>query len=218
MSRPRTAARSPAPPAGKVRIIAGRWRGSRLEVPAVPGLRPSPDRVRETLFNWLQGDVAGARCLDLFAGSGALGFEAASRGAGEVVMVERDPRALAALGAAKARLGADQVEVVADDALAWLMRGPGRPFDVVFVDPPFAAGLHRAVLAALGPWLSPAAKVYVESARGEPVHELSGFTPHRQGETRDTRHVLFVRGKDASVHDAPATLAPSSGDQAPPTT
>ncbi len=218
MSRARPAARPPVPPAGAVRIIGGRWRGSRLEVPAVAGLRPSPDRVRETLFNWLQGDVAGARCLDLFAGSGALGFEAASRGAAEVVMIERDPRALAALGAARERLGADRVELVAGDALAWLARDADRAFDVVFVDPPFSAGLHGPVLDALGPWLSPAARVYVEDARSEAVHDFPGFTPHRQGETRDTRYVLFARRKDASALDAPVTLATSIGDQTPEAT
>ena len=216
--RSRRTARPPLPPAGKVRIIGGRWRGSRLDVPAVDGLRPSPDRVRETLFNWLQGDIGGARCLDLFAGSGALGFEAASRGAGEVVMIERDPRALAALAAAKARFGAGQVEVVGADALAWLARDADRQFDVVFVDPPFAAGLQRQVLDALVPWLSPVARVYVESARSEPGQDLPGFVPHRQGETRDTRHVLFVRRKDASARDAPVTLAALPGDQMPDTT
>ena len=188
--------------AGRVRIIAGRWRGSRLDVPNVAGLRPSSDRVRETLFNWLQGDIAGACCLDLFAGSGALGLEAASRGAARVTMIERDPAALVALEASKARLRGEHVDVVAADALEWLARVPDRTFDVVFVDPPFAAGLHQKALDALGPWLAPGAQVYVETTRDAAMPILSGFAPHREGVTRDVRFALLRR----CGGDAPATL------------
>lgn len=178
-------------PAGKVRIIAGRWRGSKLDVPDVTGLRPSSDRVRETLFNWLQSHIGGARCLDLFAGSGALGFEAASRGAAQVTMIERDAAALAGLHASARKLGADQVEIVAADALAWLAQVPDRAFDVVFVDPPFAAGLHRKTLDALAPWLAPAAQVYVETGRDATLPELAGFAPRREGATREVRFALL---------------------------
>ena len=218
MRRARNGAGHAAQNASKVRIIAGRWRGTRLEVPSVEGLRPSPDRVRETLFNWLQGRVAGARCLDLFAGSGALGFEAASRGAAEVVMIERDPRALAALRAAATRLGADRVEILGEDALVWLGRAADRRFDLVFVDPPFAAGLHQAVLDRLAPWLAPEAWVYVETASDGPVPSLPGREPRRQGNTRDTRSYRFAPQDRSATCDVAVTLAPSPGEQTPPTT
>src|SRR5215510_5965479 len=105
----------PGPP-GKLRIVAGNLRGSKLAVPDRPGLRPTPDRVRETLFNWLAPVIEGARCLDLFAGSGALGLEAASRGASHVLLVDREPRVLEALKATVARLDNDRIETVCDDA------------------------------------------------------------------------------------------------------
>ncbi len=200
--------------AGKVRIIAGRWRGSKLDVPDVPGLRPSSDRVRETLFNWLQGHVAGARCLDLFAGSGALGFEAASRGAAQVTMIERDAAALAALRASAGRLGAGGVEIVAADALAWLARAPDRAFDVAFLDPPFSAGLHQKTLDALTPWLAPGAQVYVETGRDAAMPVLAGFAPRREGATREVRFALLHR----SGAGAPATLALPSGAEPAHTT
>ncbi|HJV94446.1 MAG TPA: 16S rRNA (guanine(966)-N(2))-methyltransferase RsmD, partial [Albitalea sp.] len=120
---------------GRLRIIGGRWRGRRLEVPESEGLRPTPDRVRETLFNWLGRDLSGLACLDLFAGSGVLGFEAASRGAARVVMVERERETLEQLRANRAALDALQVEIVPGDAFEYLARG-GERFDVVFLDPP----------------------------------------------------------------------------------
>lgn len=205
-------------PAGKVRIIAGRWRGSKLDVPGVVGLRPSSDRVRETLFNWLQGHVAGARCLDLFAGSGALGFEAASRGAAAVTMIERDSAALAALRASAQRLDAAQVEIIAADALAWLAREPERRFDLVFVDPPFAAGLHQQVLDVLAPWLAPGALVYVEAGRDAPMPVLAGFATRREGATRDVRYALLHRLPGVCAGDVPATLTHPSGDEPAHTT
>ncbi len=145
-----------------MRIIAGRWRSRLIDVPARPELRPTPDRVRETLFNWLGQQLQGCACLDLYAGSGALGFEAASRGAARVVMVESDRAALAALRASRERLGADTVEVVANDAHEYLAR-TGERFDVVFLDPPFRQNALPAVLAKLPPRLQPQARVYVES-------------------------------------------------------
>lgn len=188
--------------AGKVRIIAGRFRGSKLDVADAPGLRPTADRVRETLFNWLQPRLPVARCLDLFAGSGALGFEAASRGAARVLMFERDTRLAQALRATAARLQADAVEVRAGDALA-LLHEPGElPFDIAFVDPPFDAGLHTAVLAALPPWLAPRALVYVESPLQARLEIPAGWTLHREGRTREVQYALY------------ATLAPVSTPQA----
>ncbi|HET9047909.1 MAG TPA: 16S rRNA (guanine(966)-N(2))-methyltransferase RsmD [Chiayiivirga sp.] len=207
----RTSRQRRAAQAGKIRIIGGHWRGTRLDVADVAGLRPSSDRVRETLFNWLQADIRGARCLDLFAGSGALGLEAASRGAAQVVMIERDTRALANLRASVQRLDASQVEVVADDALAWLARPPTCAFDLVFIDPPFASGLMQTVLDRLGPWLAPAAQVYVEFGVESALPELAGFTPRRDGHTRETRFHLLHRTMGLSGRNAPVTLEPHSG-------
>jgi len=114
---------------GQVRIIAGSLRGSKLPVPELDGLRPTSDRARETLFNWLQHDIAGAQVLDLFAGTGALGFEAASRGAQAVVLVERNPIALTSLVETKTRLKIDNLEVIHADALAWLPQQSGKAFN-----------------------------------------------------------------------------------------
>jgi 16S rRNA (guanine(966)-N(2))-methyltransferase RsmD len=154
----------------EVRIIGGRWKRSRLPVPDRPGLRPTPDRVRETLFNWLGQDLDGWRCLDAFAGSGALGLEAASRGAAAVTLLEQDPVIVRGLRATAARLGAspDRLEIHAADALAWMrqraVRGPG-DFDLVMLDPPFAAELFDAALAAAVPLLAPGGLVYLEADR-----------------------------------------------------
>jgi 16S rRNA (guanine966-N2)-methyltransferase len=158
---PRRANRNPA---GRVRIVGGAWRSRLIDVPASPDLRPTPDRVRETLFNWLGQDLSGLACLDLFAGSGVLGFEAASRGAARVVMVERDGEALAGLRAGRVALAADQVEIVPGDAFEYLAHARQR-FDVVFLDPPFRQNALPAALAALPPHLNPGARVYVEAAR-----------------------------------------------------
>lgn len=149
---------------GVLRIIGGRWRGRRVTVPDLPGLRPTPDRVRETLFNWLQPVIAGARCLDLFAGSGALALESLSRGAAEVVAVERERVAADRLRESAGLLGADGLEVVRDDALAYLAGEP-RPFDVVFLDPPFDSDLLARVTERLGPgWFNEPAWIYLECA------------------------------------------------------
>ncbi len=151
-------------PPGAVRIIAGQWRGRRLPVPPVEGLRPTPDRVRETLFNWLAPVIRGARCLDLFAGTGALGLEAASRGAAEVVLVERDPLAGAALTDAAARLEAHNVTIVTADAVRWLDRRPTL-FDIVFLDPPYGSPMLADCCERLARdgWLAPDAYIYVET-------------------------------------------------------
>jgi 16S rRNA (guanine966-N2)-methyltransferase len=177
---------------GVVRIIGGSWRGSKLPVADVAGLRPTADRVRETLFNWLQPMLAGATALDVFAGTGALGFEAASRGAAKVVLVERDPKLAASLSASATRLHADAVEVVCDDALSWLARSPDQKFDLVFLDPPFAAALWQPALAALAPWLADDAWLYLESPRAAPA-AADGWAPYREGQTRDVRYALLRR-------------------------
>lgn len=159
-----------ATPAGRVRIIAGKWRGRRLDFPSLDGLRPTGDRVRETLFNWLQPELPGALCLDLFAGSGALGFEAVSRGARRVTLIEKDPSAVKGLLRTRDQLGINsrEVEIIHQDALAWLQKDPGDAtrFDIVFVDPPFNSPLAESALIALArhDWLSPGALVYIESS------------------------------------------------------
>jgi 16S rRNA (guanine966-N2)-methyltransferase len=156
-----------------VRIIGGEYRGRRLAVPVRPGLRPTPDRVRETLFNWLGQRLDGLACLDLFAGSGALGFEAASRGAGRVVMVESDGGVAGELERTRALLGATRVQIVRADAFSYLRSG-GEAFDVVFLDPPFRQNALPAVFRHLKP--ATGMRVYVESAEiavpGEPWREL----------------------------------------------
>ena len=146
-----------------LRIIGGTWRGRKLRFPASAAIRPTPDRVRETLFNWLAGAVPGARCLDLFAGSGALGLEALSRGAAAVTFVEHDVAAARELSARLSEWGASGGTVERCDALEYL-RGTARRFDIVFLDPPFAAGLVPAAaeLLAGGSWLDPHARLYVE--------------------------------------------------------
>lgn len=146
-----------------VRIIGGRWRGRRLPVADVATLRPTPDRVRETVFNWLMPVIEGALCLDLFAGTGAFGFEAASRGAARVVMVERHPLLVAMLRKQAAVLQAGQVSIVAGEAASWLA-GTAASFDVVFLDPPYESDLLPRCLALLSSRaiLRPGALVYVE--------------------------------------------------------
>jgi 16S rRNA (guanine(966)-N(2))-methyltransferase RsmD len=148
----------------QVRIIGGAWRSRLITFPPRADLRPTPDRVRETLFNWLGQDLTGKTCLDLFAGSGALGLEAASRGAKRVVMVERDPGAFRALQANVAALGASAVELKRADALEFLRADDGT-YDVVFLDPPFRADYLPRVLPALIPRLAPGAMVHVEAPR-----------------------------------------------------
>lgn len=132
-------------------------------MPDRPSLRPTPDRVRETLFNWLGQSLQGLACLDLFAGSGALGFEAASRGAARVVMVEQDRAVFEALKRTKATIGAGAVELLREDAFSYLKRTEER-FDVVFLDPPFRQNLLPALLEAVPARLAPGARVYVEAA------------------------------------------------------
>lgn len=180
-------------PAGEVRLIGGQWKRSKLPVAEQPGLRPTPERVRETLFNWLGQDLSGWRVLDAFAGSGALGFEAASRGAAEVLLLERQSVLARALLAVKARLQADTVQVLATDALAWLSRcDPGR-FELVLLDPPFdAAGLDNAALAAAAPAVAPGGFVYLE-APCEFTTAPPGFTRHRRLRAGAVHAHLFRR-------------------------
>ncbi|WP_411850660.1 16S rRNA (guanine(966)-N(2))-methyltransferase RsmD [Stenotrophomonas sp. LGBM10] len=194
--------RQPAAPAmGQVRIIGGKWRGTKLPVPLSPGLRPSSDRVRETLFNWLTPRLGGARVLDLFAGSGALGLEAVSRGAAHATLVEKDGGLSRQLRESVTRLGAQGlVEVVQADALQWLRQPAGALADIAFVDPPFAAGLWDAVIAGLPAHLAADAWLYVESPAGQAPRLPAPWLLHREGGTREVRFALYRR--------AAATLSP----------
>lgn len=190
-----TPARRGQPPhSGSVRIIGGRWRGTRLPVADAVGLRPTSDRSRETLFNWLNPMLAGTRVLDLFAGSGVLGLEALSRGAREVLLVEREPRLAQSLVDMVDKLDAqDQAHVVRADALAFLRAPLHGRFGLVFLDPPFDAELWQSVLDGLDPWVTDDAWLYIESPPGSVVHVPSPWVLHRDGATRDARHALYRR-------------------------
>ncbi|MGN6521552.1 MAG: 16S rRNA (guanine(966)-N(2))-methyltransferase RsmD [Dokdonella sp.] len=180
--------------AGAVRIVAGRLRGSRLAVPVREGLRPTPDRVRETLFNWLMPYLPGMRCLDLYAGTGALGIEALSRGATTCTFVERDRELARALADNLVRLRVEGAEVVNADAATWLA-GPARTYDLVFLDPPFEADLWQGAAAALESrgWLADGGFAYVESPRDAPLQLPAAWTPHREGHAGAVRHALYRR-------------------------
>lgn len=181
--------------AHEVRIIGGRWKRSKLAVSDLPGVRPTPDRVRETVFNWLGQDLAGWRCLDAFAGSGALGFEAASRGAEQVVLLERDRRIAAVLGQAKGRLNAEQLRIEAVDALAWMARCSADAFELVFVDPPFDSSLVEPALGLARRLVVPHGFIYVEAARAleeEPLLAL-GLKLHRHGRAGAVYFHLLMR-------------------------
>lgn len=164
----------------KLRIIAGRWRGVPISFPPQTELRPTPDRVRETLFNWLQPVIVGARCLDLFAGSGALGFEALSRGAREVVCVDRDKNVVRHLLETSTKLRAEGFTALASDAIDFL-EGTPSAFDIVFLDPPYASTvLSDALLQLAQGWLTPQALIYVEApADGGVPAAPSGWSVHR---------------------------------------
>jgi 16S rRNA (guanine(966)-N(2))-methyltransferase RsmD len=182
----------------EVRLIGGRWKRSKLPVADAPGLRPTPDRVRETLFNWLGQDLTGWRCLDAFAGSGALGFEAASRGAASVVLLERDRAVAARLEATRLRLDASQVRVEGVDALAWMDRCAGATFDLVFVDPPFDSDLLEPAAALARRLVSAGGFLYVESGQAldAPPWAQQGYTLHRQGRAGAV-HFHLLRRVDA---------------------
>lgn len=179
---------------GRIRIIGGSLRNSRLEVPELTGLRPTPERVRETLFNWLAPTIEGARCLDLCAGTGALGIEALSRGAASVQFVEREARAAQALRQNLLRLKITAASVAAVDARPFL-DGPAQPVDMVFLDPPFALDLWSALAQQLeqSGWLAAGATVYVESPRGLAPLLPAGWQLHREGEAGEVRFALYRR-------------------------
>lgn len=192
------AAKKPAHarPAGEVRIIGGQWRRTKLPVVDKPGLRPTPDRVRETLFNWLGQDLAGWRCVDAFAGTGALGFEAASRGAKAVTLVEQDAALLAQLKKLKDQLKADAVQVQRGDGVASLRALPPQSVDLVFLDPPFDAQLFAPALQAAAQALAADGWIYLEAptAWGEDQLAPLGLTLHRHLKAGAVHAHLLRRG------------------------
>ena len=187
MSRPSIPRRPTANAPQEVRIIGGQWKRTPLPVATVAGLRPTPARVRETLFNWLGQDMTGLRCLDAFAGTGALGLEAASRGAAEVVLVENDPQLVRNLQALKTRLKAETVRIERGDGVAALQQRRGQGLDVVFLDPPFGddgnPALFEAALKAARQALREDGLIYLEAPRAWGADELAqlGLQIHRQG-------------------------------------
>ena len=182
---------------GRVRIVAGTLRGSRLDVPDAPGLRPTPDRVRETLFNWLMPVIEGACCLDLFAGTGALGIEALSRGAAAVDFIETDARLVDSLRANLARLK-QTARVVRSDGQRFLAETDGK-YDIVFLDPPFGADLWATAAQALetGSWLQSPAWIYVESPVDASPALPGNWQLHRESRAGAVRFALYRRA-DAS--------------------
>ena len=190
----RAGARAGARPS-QVRIIGGKHRGRKLPVADAPGLRPTPDRVRETLFNWLGQNLTGWHCLDLFAGSGVLGFEALSRGAASVTLVEQTPRLAKSLQAAAALLNGPGLQVVCADAQAYLSR-PISPnaekLDLVFLDPPYGQGWLDRIIMPLLPHLAVDARLYIESEQPLPEHPAPGLTCLRQGKAGQVHYHLYA--------------------------
>jgi 16S rRNA (guanine966-N2)-methyltransferase len=185
----------------QLRIIGGRWRGRKLAFAPVPGLRPTPDRVRETLFNWLQPVIQGACCLDLFAGSGALGIEAVSRGAAHCTLVEQDAQVVAVLREQLERLDALEIELLRAQALDWL-HGPAQPFDIVFLDPPFQSGLLQPAMELLETrgWLAPQAWIYLESAPDTQPVLPPGWSWHREKRAGGVSYRLARRDVGTAGH------------------
>jgi 16S rRNA (guanine966-N2)-methyltransferase len=201
--RPRVALKN------EVRLIGGQWKRSKLPVlhdlHARPGLRPTPDRVRETLFNWLGQDLAGWRVLDAFAGSGALGFEAASRGAAEVLLLELDSVLVASLNQSRTRLGAGALRVERSDALAWMARCATARFELILLDPPFEANNAQACAAAAARLLVDGGFLYVESRVGM-TDAPSGCVAHRHLRAGAVHAHLFVRSAEVNIAASAAKL------------
>jgi 16S rRNA (guanine966-N2)-methyltransferase len=178
----------------QLRIIAGRWRGKRFRFPELD-IRPTPDRVRETLFNWLQNRIEGAHCLDLYAGSGALGLEALSRGAASVVFVEHQRAAVNALRALLRDWQASGATVVCDEAQHYLAADRERGFDLVFLDPPYASGELPAAAAALArSGLAPEARIYVEQHADDELQQAlpGSWRKLRTGKAGEVRYHLYA--------------------------
>jgi len=179
----------------RLRVIGGTHRSRLLQFVDAPGLRPTPDRIRETLFNWLAPIITGARCLDAFAGSGALGIEALSRGAAHVDFIETNPTAAAAIAANLAALRCDNATLVRSDVTTRLHTTPTQPYDIVFCDPPFHTALLQQTLQALvaQDWLSSAGRIYVEAAHDETVTVPAGWHWLRHQQAGNVQYGLLQR-------------------------
>ena len=185
---------------GRLRIVAGNWRSRLLDIASIPGLRPTPARIRETIFNWLAPRISGARCLDLCAGTGALGLEALSRGAGRCVFVEKSPVAVAALRANIASLAAKAAVIHAMDARDYLQQHCNETFDVVFLDPPFAAGLLPELCELLeeNHVLGNGARVYIEEDRATPCAAIpQSWQVLKTANAGNVRYSLLATGKES---------------------
>ena len=182
-------------PPGEIRIIGGQYKRSKLPVPSKPGLRPTPDRVRETLFNWLGQDLTGWRCADVFAGTGALGFEAASRGATEVVLCEQDAALVLQLKAVQTRLQAGMVKVERGDGVSLLRRLSAGSMQLVLLDPPFDSKLFESALSAAALAIAPGGLVYLEAPKAWLDAELQplGLRVHRSGKAGAVHFHLLAR-------------------------
>jgi len=175
----------------EVRIIGGQWKRSKLPVAHKPGLRPTPDRVRETLFNWLGQDLSGWRVLDVFAGSGALGFEAASRGAADVLLLERDAELARSLNSSRERLKAQNLKVECTDGLAWMGRSATARFELILLDPPFDAGLYETAVRTATRLLVDGGLLYVESPEAVLAPADGSLEPWRQGRAGAVHYCLL---------------------------
>lgn len=203
MNRPRSAKSSPKQPPGHqtLRIIGGQWRGRKLPFVSADGLRPTGDRIRETLFNWLMPDLPGAHCLDAFSGSGALALEALSRGAQSATLLELNPQAAAQIRHNLSLLQCDRGQVIQTDSLAWLQQPthpaatPSPTFDIVFVDPPFQHDFWQATIAALEDhqWLSKGAAIYIETPKNLPLSIPANWQLHREKHAGGVSFRLFYR-------------------------
>ena len=182
-------------PPGEIRIIGGQYRRTKLAVPNHPGLRPTPDRVRETLFNWLGQDLTGWRCADVFAGTGVLGFEAASRGAADVLLCEQDPALAAQLKIVQMRLKADKVRIERGDGLSALKRLDAGRMQLVLIDPPFDSNVFEPALRAAALAISPTGLVYLEAPRAWPDEELLplGLKIHRSAKAGAVHFHLLAK-------------------------
>lgn len=179
---------------GALKIIGGEWRSRQIDVLDADGLRPTPNRVRETLFNWLQADIFNSRCLDLFAGSGALSFEAASRGAKSIIQVENNAAACRVLKLNAEKLGAAQIQTVQSDALTYLAKSPANQFDIIFIDPPFGLDLvaQSCELLEKNLWLAPYAKIYVETEMNLKLELPERWTLLKSKTAGEVAYSLFI--------------------------
>ncbi len=199
MSKASSTPRSNRSAISQLRIIGGQWRGRKLTFPDIEGLRPTGDRIRETLFNWLAPDIQGAKVLDLFAGSGALGLEALSRGAEMAVLIEKHPQAASHLVAHLKTLSAENAKVLSMDALQFLQQGnSGNPYNIVFIDPPFSADLWQPIVGLLdqAPWLAADAWIYVETPKDSIWQSPANWQLHRDKTAGQVRYRLFIANAD----------------------